>query len=65
MTGQELFKTWAPRDSAWSPWVSPALFAQIACSDGAAAAAVDVHVPAWHRGEGEPRECCHCRSPRR
>lgn len=31
MTGRELFEIWAPSDSVWSPWVSPALFAQIEC----------------------------------
>jgi hypothetical protein len=54
MTGQELFKTWAPSDSAWSHWVSPALFAQIACTDGAAADGVDVPVPTWQEEKASP-----------
>jgi len=54
MTGQELFKTWAPSDSAWSQWVSPALFAQIACTDGAAADGVDVPVPTWQEEKASP-----------
>ena len=54
MTGQELFKTWAPSDSAWSQWVSPALFAQIACADGAAADGVDVPVPTWQEEKASP-----------
>jgi len=31
VTGKELFEIWAPSNSVWSPWVSPALFAQIEC----------------------------------
>jgi len=54
MTGQELFKTWASSDSAWSQWVSPALFAQIACTDGAAADGVDVPVPTWQEEKASP-----------
>ncbi|HSG41013.1 MAG TPA: hypothetical protein VLE27_15355 [Thermoanaerobaculia bacterium] len=27
MNGSELFETWAPADSVWSPWAKPALFA--------------------------------------
>lgn len=27
MDGSELFETWAPADSVWSPWAKPALFA--------------------------------------
>src|SRR5258708_35714536 len=54
MTGQELFKTWAPSDSAWSQWVSPALFAQIACTDGVSEAGVDVPVPTWQEEKANP-----------
>ena len=39
MTGQELFDIWAPTDSAWSQWVSPALFAQIECAEAGLGAA--------------------------
>lgn len=30
-SGRELFEIWAPRDSVWSPWAAPVLFAQIEC----------------------------------
>jgi len=49
-----VFKTWAPSDSAWSQWVSPALFAQIACTVGAAADGVDVPVPTWREEKTSP-----------
>jgi hypothetical protein len=32
-TGRELFEIWAPRGAVWSPWVAPALFAQMGCLD--------------------------------
>jgi hypothetical protein len=32
-TGRELFEIWAPHGAVWSPWVAPALFAQMACPD--------------------------------
>jgi hypothetical protein len=32
-TGRELFEIWAPNAALWSPWVSPALFAQLGCPD--------------------------------
>jgi hypothetical protein len=54
MTGQELFKTWAPNDSTWSQWVSPALFAQIACTEGAAAVRVDAPAPTWPGEKASP-----------
>src|SRR5258708_34351323 len=54
MTGQELFQPWAPSDSAWSQWVSPALFAQIACTDGVSEAGVDVPVPTWQEEKASP-----------
>src|SRR5881392_266060 len=54
MTGKELFETWAPNDSTWSPWVSPALFAQIECADGGAEASVDAPAPIWHEHKASP-----------
>lgn len=54
MTGKELFETWAPSDSTWSQWVSPALFAQIECTDGGGAANVDVRAPIWHEQKASP-----------
>src|SRR5437660_3740038 len=56
MTGRELFETWAPSDSTWSQWVSPALFAQIDCADGGAEAIVDAPAPVWHEHKASP-EC--------
>jgi hypothetical protein len=32
MNGSQLFETWAPADSIWSPWAKPALFADEAVS---------------------------------
>ena len=54
MTGKELFETWAPSDSTWSQWVSPALFAQIECADGGAEASVNAPVPIWHEHKTSP-----------
>ncbi len=54
MTGNELFETWAPNDSTWSPWVSPALFAQIECADGGAEASADAPAPVWHKHKASP-----------
>jgi hypothetical protein len=34
-TSAALYEIWAPPDSPWSPWVAPALFAQIECRDAA------------------------------
>ena len=31
MTPEEIYKSWAPADSIWSPWVIPVPFAQIVC----------------------------------
>src|ERR1700733_3368357 len=31
LTPREIFELWAPADSIWSPWVSPAVFTQIDC----------------------------------
>lgn len=33
MNGSELFETWAPAESVWSPWAKPALFAEEAFLD--------------------------------
>src|SRR5229473_7759952 len=54
MTGKELFEIWAPSDSTWSQRVSPALFAQIECSNGGAAASVDAPAPTWHEQRASP-----------
>jgi hypothetical protein len=54
MTGRELFEIWAPDNSIWSQWVSPALFAQIDCTTGGAP--VQAHVPelSWHEPTARP-----------
>jgi len=36
-SGKDLYRIWAPDNSIWSKWVSPALFAQIECSEGSTA----------------------------
>jgi hypothetical protein len=54
MIGKELFETWAPRNSTWSQWVSPALFAQIECADVGAEAGVDARAPIWHEHKARP-----------
>lgn len=46
MTGKELFEIWAPSDSMWSQWVSPALFAQIDCGSVSAVQA-NAPLPSW------------------
>jgi len=33
VTPEELYAIWAPKDSAWSQWVLPVPFAQLACPD--------------------------------
>lgn len=33
-SGQTLYGIWAPPNSQWSPWVAPALFAQMECREG-------------------------------
>jgi hypothetical protein len=33
LSGRELYGVWAPANANWSPWVAPALFAQIACDE--------------------------------
>jgi hypothetical protein len=54
MTGKELFEAWAPSDSTWSQWVSPALFSQIECTDGGTEASVDAPAPIWHERKPSP-----------
>jgi len=46
-TGRELYDVWAPPESIWSPWVAPALFAQIGCGEGPASATQGVSTPDW------------------
>lgn len=31
MTREQVFRAWAPDDSVWSPWVAPAIFAELNC----------------------------------
>jgi hypothetical protein len=40
VTSEELYSLWAPAESVWSPWVLPVPFAQLACPESAATAAV-------------------------
>jgi hypothetical protein len=47
MRGQELYEIWAPSGASWSPWVSPALFAQIECVGGATASVTPGAQPKW------------------
>lgn len=54
MTGKELFEIWAPRESIWSPWVSPVLFAQIECREAALAADPFGPAPIWHESAASP-----------
>lgn len=49
INGREMFEVWAPTESIWSPWVSPALFAQIdGANKGGSYPDADTFVPAWH-----------------
>jgi len=54
MTGKELFEIWAPNDSIWSQWVSPALFAQIDYAKGDNPALADVPELPWHEPKARP-----------
>jgi len=63
MTGQELFKTWAPSDSAWSHW-SLLRYLLKSRAQMEPLQMVSMYPCRLARGEGEPRECCHCRSSR-
>lgn len=54
MTGRELFEVWAPRESIWSPWVSPALFAQIECPQTTQEADPLGAEPAWYEAVASP-----------
>ncbi|HLZ12845.1 MAG TPA: hypothetical protein VKP58_09675 [Candidatus Acidoferrum sp.] len=51
MTREEVFLTWAPQDSIWSPWVLPVPFAQLNCLDFTRPAAAEqaMAVPTWLR----------------
>ncbi len=42
-----LYEIWAPANSRWSPWVAPALFAQMECRD-AAQISEPVAANEWH-----------------
>lgn len=53
MTGRELFEVWAPQESIWSQWVSPALFAQIECQTTEEPDALEP-APAWHEAAASP-----------
>jgi hypothetical protein len=52
MSRKELFDIWAPRESIWSPWVSPALFAQIDCEKSSKGA--DPISRIWFEGKASP-----------
>lgn len=54
MTGKELFEIWAPNDSIWSRWVSPALFAQIDYANGEKLAQADETEIPWHEQKARP-----------
>jgi hypothetical protein len=54
MTGKELFEIWAPNDSIWSQWVSPALFAQIDYVKGEKPAHADLPELPWHEQKARP-----------
>jgi hypothetical protein len=54
MTGKELFAIWAPNDSIWSQWASPALFAQIDYAMGGSPAQADVPELPWHEQKARP-----------
>ncbi|HKV23199.1 MAG TPA: hypothetical protein VJN93_01280 [Candidatus Acidoferrum sp.] len=54
MTGKELFEIWAPNDSIWSRWVSPALFAQIDYAHAGNPAQADVPELPWHEQKASP-----------
>ena len=54
MNGRELFEVWAPRESIWSPWVSPALFAQIECPQTTQEADPLGPKPAWYEEVASP-----------
>jgi hypothetical protein len=47
LSGRELYRIWAPGESIWSPWVAPALFAQIFCGQ----AASDLALPSASAGD--------------
>jgi hypothetical protein len=54
MTGKELFEIWAPNDSIWAQWASPALFAQIDNAKGEKPAQADVPEFPWHEQKARP-----------
>lgn len=54
MNGRELFEIWAPSSSIWSQWVSPALFAQIQCSEKSQEADTSEPDFAWHESVASP-----------
>jgi hypothetical protein len=54
MTGKELFEIWAPSDSIWSQWASPALFAQIDCTEEGAPVQVGGPAATWHEQTARP-----------
>src|ERR1700687_114318 len=54
MTGKQLYEVWAPTESPWSPWVSPALFAQMECREDSAAIAPDRSQITWYEESAGP-----------
>jgi len=45
--GKDLYRIWAPDDSIWSKWVSPALFAQIECMESASSSSPTLPSLLW------------------
>ena len=54
MTGKELFEIWAPNDSIWSQWASPALFAQIDYAKADDPSQADMLALPWHERKARP-----------
>lgn len=54
MTGQEVFKIWAPESSVWSRWASPILFSHITCGNEADPGVSGTGTPEWAKLAGGP-----------
>jgi hypothetical protein len=54
MTGKQLYEVWAPTESSWSPWVSPALFAQMECREDSAAIVPGRSETRWYEERADP-----------
>jgi len=53
-TARELFEIWAPPGALWSPWVAPALFAQMACPEQFVHADDRTRTMVWHEEMAAP-----------